>query len=165
MTDDVGMLRSADWSRVTQSVAADLRPGEVLLAVFPALTPADAGGGLAPAELWPLVLIIEHVMLRRRSRRIARSSMFPLAPRMVMALTDRRLLIRAGRHGWQAGRFLGYVSRDRIVQATAPTAGSGWRTVLIYLANEPTVEIKVPGAMAGRLAAVLSGQADEITPA
>ena len=82
-------------------------------------------------------------------------SMFPLAPRMFIVLTNRELLIWAARRNWRLGDYLGSVHRQRIIQATAPTVGAGWRTVLVYLANEPTVPIRVPSTIADDLAAML----------
>jgi len=113
---------------------------------------------MAIAALIPLIMVAEHLMWWRHTRETARISLFPLASRMVIGLTDQRLLIWAASRRWRLGGFLGSVSRDRIVQATAPTVGAGWRTVRIYLANEPAVSIRVPGVMADRLAALLSGR-------
>jgi hypothetical protein len=78
---------------------------------------------------------------------------------MIMALTDQRLMIWAAGRRWRAGQFLGYVSRDRILQVTAPTTGSGWRTVVVHLANEPAVPVLVPAITADGLVAALSGPA------
>lgn len=136
----------------------NLQPGEPLFGLFPAVSPRESSGGLAFAPLIPLIMVVEHLMWWRRTREAARTSMFPLAPRMIIGLTGQRMLIWAATRRWQLGEFLGSVSRDRIVQSTAPTVGEGWRTVRIYLANEPTVPIRVPGVMADRLAALLSGR-------
>jgi hypothetical protein len=137
---------------------SELRRGEVLQAIFPALSQdSSAGGGLVPAELMLAVLAAEHLTHRRRMRTQARQSMFPLATRMIIGLSNRRLLIWSVRPGWRLGSFIGYVARDRILQATAPTIGTGWRTVNIYLAQEPTVSIKVPARAADDLARELSG--------
>jgi len=110
-----------------------------------------------PVELTLVVIAADHLARRRRLRAQARESIFPLAPRMIIGLTNRRLLIWSVRPGWRLGPFLGYVTRDRIMQATAPTVGGGWRTVSIFLAQEPTVSIKVPAAAADDLARELSG--------
>jgi hypothetical protein len=112
---------------------------------------------MMPAELMLAVLAAEHLTHRRRLRAQARESMFPLASRMIIGLSNQRLLIWSVRPGWRLGSFIGYVARDRILQATAPTIGTGWRTVNIYLAQEPTVSIKVPARAADDLARELSG--------
>lgn len=130
----------------------------MLQAIFPALSQPAASGGLVPAELMAAVLAVDHLTRRRRLRAQARESMFPLATRMIIGLTNQRLLIWSVRPGWRLGSFLGYVSRDRVLQASVPPAsGTGWRTVGIYLAEEPTVSIKVPAAAANDLARELSG--------
>lgn len=139
------------------AVQAELRPGERALGLFPAITVDDSGGGTAPAELWPVIAAAEHLIRRRRDRSASRASLFPLSSRMIMALTDQRLMIWAARLNWRPGNFLGFVQRDRILQVTVPGIGSGWRTLLIHLANEPAVSIKVRSATASPLAAALSG--------
>jgi hypothetical protein len=139
------------------AVRAELRPGESPQRIFPAITVGEPGGGMAPAALMPLIMAAEHLVQRRRDRAVSRESLFPLSQRMIMVLSDQRLMIWAARLRWRPGRFLGYVARDRIQQATAPTAGAGWRTLHIYLANEPAVAVKVRGSAADVLAAVLSG--------
>lgn len=156
--DDGGMTRDSEWEDAVR--AAGLPPGEPLLALIPALTPDRSSGGLTPAELMPLIMVAERITWRLYGRAAAQASRFPLAPRMVIGLTRQRLLIWAARRRWRAGKYLGEVSRDRIVLSTAPTIGPSWRTVLIYLANEPTVTIKVPAVTADRLASTLSGHAD-----
>jgi len=139
------------------AVRAEVRPGESVLALFPAVTLEESSGGLAPAGLWPMIMAVEHRIRRRRDHAASRASLFPLSSRMIIALSDQRLLIWAARLKWRPGNFLGYVSRDRILQVTVPGTGSGWRRVLIQLANEPTVTIKVPPMIAGQLATALSG--------
>jgi hypothetical protein len=157
------MSRDSEWEDAIH--AAGLPADEPLLGLVAALTPDSPGEGMAPAGLMPLIMMAERLAWRRRSRRAAQDSVFPLAPRMVIGLTRQRLLIWAARSRWRAGQYLGEVSRDRIVLSTAQTVGAGWRTVLIYLANEPTVTIKVPAVTADRFAATLSGQPDaEVSP-
>jgi hypothetical protein len=150
-------VASSFTDEVLAAVQAELRPGERALGLFPAMTVDDSGGGTAPAELWPVIIAAEHLIRRRRDRSASRTSLFPLSARMVMALTDQRLMIWTARPNWRPGNFLGFVQRDRILQATVPGTGSGWRTLLIHLANEPAVSIKVPSATASPIAAALSG--------
>ena len=152
------MLGRQRWTGILAEAKSELRRGEVLRAIFPALSESSpSGGGMVPAELMLAVLAAEHLTHRRRLRTQARESMFPLASRMIIGLSNQRLLIWTVRPGWRLGSFIGYVTRDRILQATAPTVGTGWRTVKIYLAQEPTVSIKVPARAADDLARELSG--------
>jgi hypothetical protein len=140
---------------------SELRRGEVLQAIFPALSQPPAGAGLLSAELMVPFLAVDHLSRRRRRRAQARESMFPLAARMIIGLTNQRLMIWKVRPGWRLGSFIGYVTRDRVLQATAPPAtGTGWRTICIYLAEEPTVSIRVPAGAADDLGRELSGRPD-----
>jgi hypothetical protein len=145
------------WTGILAEARSELRRGEVLHAIFPALSQSPAAGGVTPPDLMLAALAAEHLTHRRRLREQARESMFPLASRMIIGLSNQRLLIWSVRPGWRLGGFIGYVARDRILQAAAPTRGSGWRTVDIYLAQEPTVSIKVPARAADDLARELSG--------
>jgi len=153
----MGMAGESLRQRILSVVKSELRPGETARGLFPAITVSDSEDGVAPAELWPLIMAAEYVLRRRRDRAASRGSLFPLSSRMIMLLTDQRLMIWAAQLRWRPGRFLGYVSRDRILQVDAPTVGTGWRTVVMHLANEPAVSIKVPAETAERLAQALSG--------
>jgi len=148
-------VAGGSWRDVAEG---ELQGGEKLVGVMPALSPrpAASAGGLVPAFLIPIIRGVERWHWRRTSRRTAASSRFPLAPRMIVGLTDRRLLMWEARRRWRVGEFLGYVTLDRVVQADAPTVGAGWRTVRIFLANEPPVSVKVPGKFADDFAGSLS---------
>ena len=149
------------WTGILASARSELRRGERLQAIFPALSQPDANGGPVPAELMAALLATDRLTRRRRLRAQAKESMFPLAARMIIGLTNQRLVIWSVRPRWRLGSFLGYVSRDRILQAIAPPmSGTGWRNVSIYLAQEPTVSIKVPTAAADDLVRELSGWSD-----
>jgi hypothetical protein len=160
------MARVTIRNSMLTRVRTQLRPGEMVEGLFPAATIRDRGRGLTPLEFLPLIVAAEYLAQRRRDRRAGRESLFPLQPRMVMALTDQRVLIWAARLRWRPGRFMGYVTRDRILQVTAsaaPTAertasGSATGTVTVHLANEPPVTLKVPAAAADRLVQSLSGE-------
>jgi hypothetical protein len=149
------------WIDTLAEARSELRRGEVLQAVFPAQSQLAPSGGLVPAELIVPVAAVDHLSRRRRRRAQSKESMFPLASRMIIGLTNRRLLIWSVRPGWRIGTFIGYVTRDRILQATTPpTSGTGWRTVSFYLAQEPTVTLRVPSAAAEDLDRELSGRPD-----
>lgn len=145
------------------AVERELRDGESLVGLVPALAPHPdtGGGGLLPAWVIPVIWAVERWRWHRSSRQLAVASMFPLAPRMFIAATDRRLLIWRSRRRWRFGGFLGYVTLDRIVRADAPTVGAGWRSVRIFLANEPTLTVRVPSKSADSFARFLtSGRPD-----
>jgi hypothetical protein len=153
------VARRDGWEASRAAAVDKLRDGESIVALFPALTPPDDGGsGLVPALLIPLIAAVESWHWRHTARKLARQSLFPLAPRMVVALTERRLLVWTAGRRWSLGPFIGFVTMDRIVQAEVVTVGSGWRTVRFDLANEPSVRLKVPGELADDLADFLSGR-------
>lgn len=97
--------------------------GETLVGVLPALSPPPdaAAGGLVLAFLIPVIRGVERWHWHRTSRRLATDSRFPLAPRMIVALTDRRLLIWEARRRWRLGAFLGFVTlADDFAKSLAP---------------------------------------------
>jgi hypothetical protein len=137
---------------------SELRRGETLQAMFPAVSQhADDDRVGHPMFMLP-GRVTDRLMLRRRLRMLTKESIFPLAPRMIVGLTTRRLMIWSARPGWRVGSFIGYVSRDRVLQAAAPGNEAGWRAVSFYLAQEPTVSIKVPARAADDLTRELSGR-------
>jgi hypothetical protein len=160
----MGMNDSTAQRQLLGTVQAELRPGESLLGLFPALTPNGSDSGLAPAELWPLIWAAEHLLRHRRDRAASQTSMFPLSTRMIMVLTEERLLIWAAGRRWRPAQFLGFVTRDRILQASTRTTGSGWRTVELHLANEPAIAVQVPATAVGPLVSALSGSRAEPPP-
>jgi hypothetical protein len=111
-----------------------------------------------PAALLPVVAVVERWQDRRSARQTSKTSLFPLAPRMVMGLTNRRILTWTAGRRWSMGSFLGFVPIEAIVSAEVLTVGEGWRTVRVDLANEPSVRFKVPGHMAEKFADALSGR-------
>jgi hypothetical protein len=151
--------RRVDIQALRAQAEAQLRGGETLRVLLPALTPRPEGGrGLVPVALLVLPInAVQRWQWRRASRTSAKQSIFPLAPRMFVGLTERRLLVW-GRRGARLGPFLGFVTLDRVVDAAAPTVSEGWRTVTVHLANEPTVSLRVPGNVADDFAAALAGR-------
>jgi hypothetical protein len=154
--DDDGVSRQSDWKDAVRALG--LAPGEDLLTMTPAVAPGRTGGGMSMSGLVVVKLAADRIAWQRRTEAAARSSGFPLAPRMIIGVTDRRLLVWSAGSRWRVRKYLGEVSRDQITRGTAPTVGAGWRSVLIDLATGPTVTIRVPARTADRLAASLSGQ-------
>lgn len=153
------MSPNPGWEQAV--TAADLEPDERMSAVIPAITPPPdhgSGGQMLPG-LGPLVLLI--MAIRRaawhgQTRTAATRSAVPLSPRMLIGLTDRRLIIWTARRRWHIGASLGSIRLDRVAGADAPTVGSGWRSVIFHLSGQPDLIIKVPATAADRLAAELS---------
>jgi hypothetical protein len=138
-----------------------MEPGERLWALIPAITPAPdygSGGLIVLPLLIPLMMAAQRATWRKHASAASARSGFPLAPRMIIGVTDRRLIIWTARSRWRIGASLGSVMLDRIFAADAPSAGSGWRSVMIHLPSQK-VTIKVPAAAADRLAVALSSPA------
>jgi hypothetical protein len=75
---------------------------------------------------------------------------------MLVVPTGARLLVWSARGGFTPKSFLGDVAMDRIVGATSPTVGQGWRTVIIDIADGDPVSIKVSARAVERFVADLT---------
>jgi len=160
------VTRSPDWKQA--AAAADLEPGERLWALIPAVTPAPdhgSGGLVVLPPLIPLMMAAQRAAWRTHAHGASVRSGFPLAPRLIIGVTDRRLMIWTARRRWRTGVSLGSVKLDRIVAAEASTVGSGWRSVMIRLSSQQELTIKVPATAADRLAAALSDPAGGVSAA
>jgi hypothetical protein len=146
------------WSAHRAAAAAEVRDGETVLWIVPALSNYDPDDFYGPSELMVVFVAMQRWLSKRSARAAAKESLFPLAPRMVLALTDQRLLVWSARRRFRLGEFIGFVSLDRIVHAEVVTVGAGWRTARVDLANEPPVLFKLPGQLAEEFASELSGQ-------
>ncbi|HEY4464557.1 MAG TPA: hypothetical protein VGN41_17955 [Streptosporangiaceae bacterium] len=141
------MLRSPDWNQTYAAVRANLGPDEPLRALFTGLTPAPERDGVVIAgELAPLVWVMWHATWRRTTRAASRSADFPLAPRMIIAVTGRRLVVWAAKPRWRLGKTVGDVPRDRITGITSLAAGTRSRTIVLHLSTGRTVTLLVATA-------------------
>lgn len=145
---------------VPEQIAAHVRADESLRRVFHVIIPPPSGGvawGDA-AVVVPLVRIVGRVMWNRAAAAAQQEVGIDLRPRMLWALTDRRILLFSALKRWQLGEPLGAIARTEVVAATAPTVGQGWRTVVLELTAGRQLSIKVGHTVADDLAA-------ELTPA
>jgi hypothetical protein len=142
---------------IRAAFAAEARDGESPVLSLPAMTIHDGHGGLAIEGVWPLLMAVSHLVRRHRDRVASRAAQFPLSSRMVLVLTDQRLLIWAARRRWRPGRFLGDVPRDRILEVTSPPAGTRWRTAEFRLADGTGVSVRTSARSLGQLLTALSG--------
>jgi hypothetical protein len=152
------MIRNSDWERVQAAVRACLEPGDCHPVVFGAAVPRQVvSGHVIASELVPLMWLLNHVAWRYRARVVSRSSGVPLAPRMIMAFTGRRLVIWAARRGWRPGRVIGELPGGQIVHVTASGAGSRSRLMVLQLADGRTVRLHVAADAVTRLSQALAG--------
>jgi hypothetical protein len=138
-------------------VVGHLNDGEDLEATSSALMPRSGGGrGVMPAALVPLAIAVRRWERRRERQRITGASPVTLAPKMIMAITNTRLVFfRAGRQ-WKPEELLSSLPRDEIRGAKAPTVGDGWRTVRIDVGRDEPLDIRVPARLADDVAALLA---------
>jgi hypothetical protein len=131
---------------VEQVLAARIRP------------PDSCGRIVLPAAaLIPLVRGVSWARQRRRAARLSDRAGFPLASRMMLVLTDRRLLVFCpGGNGHDLGGLLGSVARGDIIAAHRPTLGGAWRTVRLEIATGETVSMQIVGSGAERFAAAFA---------
>jgi hypothetical protein len=143
------------------AVAAHLEPGERPVTLFTALTPPpESDGMLIDGVLVPLAWAVRHATWRHTTRAASRSADTPLAPRMIVALTARRMVIWRATRRWRLGRVIGDLPRDRISGVTARTSGTRSSTLVLHLSTGPTVTIMVTSDSADQLAALLSVHPD-----
>ena len=140
-------------------VTAFLDPDERPVALFTALVPPpEWGGQIVDVIVAPLVWAVWHATWRRSARAASRAAGVALAPRMVIALTPRRMVVWQASRRWQVGTMAGELPRDLIVGATAPPGGTRSRALVLRLATGQAVTLRVWPATADDLAAQLSGR-------
>jgi hypothetical protein len=104
----------------------DLQAGEEIEAVFAAIGPnPDIGGAFGWAPAFPLLWLSRRLARKRSHRSVADRSGFPVARRMVIILTNHRLLVWSVSRRWAPGALIGDLGRDRIRDAESPTVGQG----------------------------------------
>jgi hypothetical protein len=146
------MVRSPDWKQIRAVATARLESGEQVSAVFGALIPHQfSGGHVIAAELAPLIWLMDHALWHRRARAAARSAQIPLAPRMIIVITSRRLLIWTARRRWQPGKIIGELPSDTIAQFTAAGTGTRTRLMTIHLSDGRTLTLQVSVSIAASL--------------
>jgi hypothetical protein len=125
--------------------------------LFRAISPSpDPGSAFGLTVAMPLLWTYRRLGRRSQSRQSLARSGLPLARRMVLGVTDDRLIVWSASKSWEPQSLLGEFARGHVRDATAPTVGQGWRTVRIELDEGEPVVIKVVADKADELAALLS---------
>lgn len=127
---------------------------ELLLIVLARTIPGD--GGLTLMPIGTLYRWARRAAERASVRRESQTHGFPLRRRMIIALTNRRVVV------WPLSRRpkgepIGEVERSMISRAVRPTVGGSWRTVVLTLTSGHEVRIQVAGDGADALAKDLAG--------
>lgn len=143
-------------------VTAFLEPEERPVALFTALIPPpEWGGQIIDVILAPLVWAAWHVTWHRSARAASLAAGVALAPRMVIAVTPRRMVVWQASRRWRLGIMAGELSRDLIVGATAPPGGTRSRALVLRLATGKAVTLMVWPDTADDLVAQLSRRRDD----
>lgn len=151
------MNRSPDWERVKAAAAAELEPGEQMSAIFAAMIPHEfSRGHVVAAELVPLLWLMDHARWRYRARAASRCAQVPLAPRMIIAVAGRRLVIWAASRRWRPGAVIGDLPRDRIIEITCTGEGTRSRLVVLHLSDGQTVALQVAAKNAADVARAMT---------
>lgn len=157
------MLGGPDWTQTRAVVTAFLEPEEQPVALFTALVPApEWGGQIVDVMFAPLVWAAWHATWRRSARAASRAAGVALAPRMIIALTPRRMVVWQASRRWRLGTMTGELPRDLIVGAMAPPGGTRSSALVLRLATGHAVTLRVWPATADDLAAQLSSSRDDV---
>ena len=154
------MAKKPDFDGMRTVIAARLEPGEDIDGLFTALMPEpDSGDGGSTFALGGLLIMAyQFTAWRYTAHRAGKKAGVPLAPRMIIAITPRRLAIWTASYGWRIGRHLGDLPRDRVVGVTATGAGSHSRSLSLSLVSGATITMRVAPSVAGSLGAKLGFQ-------
>lgn len=149
-------------SDIPKQFAAALGEGEQALAFARARLPRVGTRRTTFIAVHLVVEAVDAVRNRRalrRARAIGTMTGFPLDRRMALVITAERLVIfRAPRVG--AVEKLGEVPRSRIVSASMPYLGGGWRTVMIRTSDGLIVRLQVDRERADTFVNALSDERD-----
>lgn len=146
------MSGSRDWEKTRAAISAHLGPGEPVEGMFTAVLPGEGrGGGLVPGGLWPVVMAVEYAMRRSSARKTVQTTGVPLARRMIIALTPRRLVIGQADRGWRLRTITGDLPRDQIVKVELGAASDRSRRTILHLNTGESITLRMTRAGADQL--------------
>jgi hypothetical protein len=149
------------WAGVKERAVAELGDGSDLRVVFPALRSRESGHGLTLMPFGSLYRWFDRAVSGWRSKRVEAQTGFPLRPRMIVGITDTEVVVWSASarwpHGrWRLGNQAGRVRLDQVVNAEAPTVGTGWRTLNLRVFEKAPISILVPALVIDDLVVLLS---------
>ena len=141
-----------------------LEDGEEPMALARARVPVGGryATGVTFFSVGTILRIVDLLSRRRQLQRLRRQSQkvgFPLDQRMILAVTDRRLLIAKDVRG-RRPVILGEVPRADIVNARLPYLGDGWKLLELMLTGDRGVRLFIDRADAQGLIATLSNKSE-----
>jgi hypothetical protein len=146
------MVGGPDWKQTRTKVTAYLGHDEPLESLFTALVPPPERGGLTISVLvLPVVWAVWLVTWQAAVRKSSRAAQVPLARRMIVALTPRRLVIWKASSRWRLRAIAGDLPRDRVASIAVSGSGSRSRTLILHLTTGASITMKVAPESANRL--------------
>lgn len=150
------MFHGPDWNRTRAIVTGYLEPDEHLVTLFTALIPPPESGGVVMAgALVPLVWAARHASWRHAARAAGRAAGIPVAPRMIVAMSARRIVIWRATRGWRLRDIRGELPRERVLGVTASGGGARSRRLALHLSTGSSITLLVVPAVADQLTTLL----------
>lgn len=144
------MAKGPDWERTKKFIRPRLQPGEPA-ELFVAWVPRKGDyRGLTFVAYLPLILALDYVTNLIVIRKASRAAGVPLAARMIMAFSARRLIICRATRRWEFSEVMGDLPLDRIGSVDVSRSGSRSRAVTLGLKTGGTVTLKMPADRAVR---------------
>jgi hypothetical protein len=146
------MSGGPDWEKIRTAVSAHIEPGEPVEGIFTAvMTGEERGRGMVFGGLWPVVMAVEYAMRRSSVRKTAQTAGVPLARRMIIALTSRRLVIGQADRGWRLRTITGDLPRDQIAKVELGAASDRTRRAILHLNTGESIMLRMTRAGADQL--------------
>lgn len=146
------MANGIDWDRTKKLIRPHLQSGEPAQ-VFAAWIPATHDyAGLTFIGFLPLILVLQYLTNLSVRRKASRTAGVPLATRMFLALSQRRLIVFRATRRWRFRDLHGELPVDRIGSAVVSGSGSRHRSVTLHLKAGGTLSLMMPASHATRFA-------------
>lgn len=132
--------------QIADMIASRLAPGEELEAWFGATTARpdnDGRGFVMEAALVPLLWAVDYLTWLYTTRKASRASGVPLARRMIIAVTSRRLLIHKSSRRWTLGDLAGEIPREQVTAVTIYGPVARTRGCVLHLSTGKNVTLQV----------------------
>lgn len=141
------MSTGPDWEKTRAAISAHIEPGEPVEGIFTAVMPGEErGGGLAFGGLWPVVMAVEYAMRRSSVRETVQTVGVPLARRMIIALTPRRMVIGQADRRWRLRMIMGDLPRDQIAKVELGAASDHSRRAILHLNTGESITLRMTRA-------------------
>lgn len=132
---------------IRTAISAHIECGEPVEGIFTAVMPGEArSGGLAFGGLGLVVMAVEYAMRLSSVRKTIQTTGVPLAPRMIIALTPRRLVIGQADRGWRLRTITGDLPRNQIAKVELGAASERTRRAVLHLNTGESITLRMTRA-------------------